>query len=105
MTIDESLIPKGPYCYTPDSSSEAKEAWEKFGIFKVHPCPYWERYDSKKHGPLPQEIQDEIQNALLYPGAFCKFLNTGDWMPDGTMLLWDQVKECGVNCDREDEDS
>jgi len=26
----------------------------------------------------------------------CGYLGKGDWEKDGTTLLWDQVKECGV---------
>lgn len=28
--------------------------------------------------------------------GYCKYLGTGDWFEDGTMLLWDSCKECGV---------
>lgn len=102
--LSDSFIPKGPYCYTPDTSKEAEEA-AKFGVFKIHPCPYWERYNQKTHGELPEELKQHLKNALFYEGAYCKFLKTGDWEPDGTMLLWDQVKECGINDDWEDEES
>lgn len=27
--------------------------------------------------------------------GYCKYLKTGDWFEDGTMLLWDMCKECG----------
>ena len=100
--LDESVIPKGPYCYTPIRTPEVQEDWEKRGIFRICACPYWERYDQKIHGPLPAEYA-EFQST--YRGAYCKFLKTGDWEHDGTMLLWDQVKECGINDDWEDEES
>ena len=100
--MDKSLIPNGMYCYTPIQTPEAKEAWEKHGIYRVSPCPYWEHYDVNIHGPLPAGLA-EYQNS--YNGAYCKFLKAGDWEPDGTMLLWDQVKECGINDDWEDEES
>jgi hypothetical protein len=29
--------------------------------------------------------------------GFCSYLMKGDWQENGTMLLWDQCKECGVN--------
>ena len=28
--------------------------------------------------------------------GYCHFIQQGDWMEGGTMLLWDQCKECGV---------
>jgi len=51
-------------------------------------CPYWYR------------AEDGVDQAYGY----CSYLHKGDWMKDGTMLLWDQVKECGVNDDNEDSD-
>lgn len=38
--------------------------------------------------------------------GWCDYLKTGDMIDDetGTMLLWDQVKECGVNYGEDDED-
>lgn len=68
---------------------------------KVLCCPYWEHYDAKIHGPLPPEYDDPNYGD---PGAYCSYLHTGDWLPDGTMLLWDQVKECGLNYGFEDEE-
>jgi len=29
--------------------------------------------------------------------GYCKYLNIGDWMEDGTILLWDECKECGIH--------
>lgn len=49
-------------------------------------CPYW-----RKH---PNKIEQE--------SGYCLFLKKGDWMKDGTMLLWDAVKECGINSDDEE---
>lgn len=42
-----------------------------------HVCPYWNYVD--------REI------------AYCAFLNSSDADGLGLGLLWDQVKECGVN--------
>ena len=100
--MDSSIIPKGPYCYSPIRTLEAQEDWEKRGIFRINICPYWERYDASVHGLLPADLAEFQSN---YSGAYCKFLKAGDWEPDGTMLLWDQVKECGINDDWEDEES
>jgi len=44
-------------------------------------CPYW--YYNKEQPPQMT--------------GGCTYLNTGDWEEGGTMLLFDQVKECGVN--------
>lgn len=66
-------IPKGPYCYN-----------------DVGLCPFW---DKNRNQP------DQLS-------GYCHFLKLGDWMDDTdgswTMLLWDQVKECGVDDDFED---
>lgn len=69
-------IPYGPYCYT------------TLGIngdysLRISTCPYW----SIREGREEQE------------NGYCKLLGLGDWMEHGTSLLWDQVKECGINDD------
>lgn len=28
--------------------------------------------------------------------GYCIYLKTGDWYKEGTMLLWDECKECGI---------
>lgn len=42
-------------------------------------CPFWDRIDD-----FPERCN-----------GFCHYLNTGDWQE--TQLLWDMVKECGIN--------
>jgi len=45
-------------------------------------CPHWSKNDN-------------------YPrreNGYCAFLGKGDWELDHIGLLWDQVKECGINC-------
>lgn len=66
---DESVIPEGPYCYTRVNGKQVN-------------CPYWGR-DADR----PQQ-----------ESGFCTFLGRNDWdeIP-GIPLLWDQVKECGIN--------
>ena len=47
-------------------------------------CPYWSiRLDK------PEQLN-----------GYCDFLEIGDWQKDAYFsLLWDQVKECGINED------
>lgn len=71
--IDVSVIPPGPYCYV----------WPDEG-FRC--CPFWDK--RPEHG---------TQN-----DGYCHLLEIGDWMI-GFGLLWDQVKECGINDRREDD--
>lgn len=49
-------------------------------------CPFWDSMPSmgdQNHG-------------------YCHWLEAGDWESEGTRLLWDQTKECGIN-NEEDE--
>jgi len=100
---DTSKIPKGLYCYIIVKNKEVK-------------CPYWSRDDSPYREP--QE------------NGFCSYLEKGDWTLNeekrtieitingvtkkykntsphelgfNDSLLWDQVKECNVNDEIEDE--
>lgn len=66
--FDESVVPEGPYCYN---------------IVRIEPpkiitqtCPYW---------------------GCISDFGYCKLLEVGDWMDNSSGLLWDQVKECGIN--------
>ena len=73
LTKDEKFIPPGPYCYetihiTPDYVTKALK------------CPYWEHREDKPS----QEC------------GYCHFIEKGDWEENGTSLLWDQIKECGI---------
>ena len=44
-------------------------------------CPYWKINKNK-----PEQLN-----------GYCEYLKIGDWMEDSIGLLWDQVKECGIN--------
>jgi hypothetical protein len=46
-------------------------------------CPYWSA--------------DANQPEQEY--GHCAYLGWGDWEQEGLTLLWDQVKECGINGD------
>jgi hypothetical protein len=75
---DESLIPKNTnYCYV----SNGTEIQGDKVIFKTIPCPFFDF--------------DDAQNEQS--DGYCHFLEKGDWMENGTFLLWDQCKECGIN--------
>lgn len=76
---DTSVIPNGYYCYTSIGRHPN-------GRMKIKTCPYWSADASKP------EQQD----------GYCAFLGKGDWMENGTDLLWDMVKECGI---KENDDS
>jgi len=76
VVMNSDRIPKGCYCY------------DENGL-----CPFW-RLD---------------ENQPYQRNGYCEYLQRGDWeaeipddFPDGfplsaLSLLWDQVKECGVN--------
>ena len=78
---DESVIPTGLYCYSHTGKPN------QYGFPERKICPYWGKDLSKpKHG-----------------NGFCTFLGMNDWDENkGTSLLWDQVKECGINENLED---
>ena len=78
----ESLIPAGPYCYTPVQGPCA----ENGSVFRVKCCPFWRTLPG-----LPEQRS-----------GWCDYLRTGDNEADGTLLLWDQVKECGIKDSDED---
>lgn len=46
-------------------------------------CPYWSKDPNQ-----PEQMS-----------GCCSFLGLTDAQEDGTMLLWDMVKECGENVD------
>ena len=79
-------IPKGYYCYT-SITTDQQPSNTLLGR-RCTPCPYWGMDSSK-----------ERQN-----NGFCTFLNTRDWDDTSGGLLWDQVKDCGINVDDDDEE-
>tara|TARA_R110000851_G_scaffold60415_6_gene139477 strand:+ start:3256 stop:3576 length:321 start_codon:yes stop_codon:yes gene_type:complete len=75
---DEALIPNNrSYCY--QSCTRSKDNPSVFPITEL--CPYW-RVASDK----PETLR-----------GYCLFLKKGDWEEDGTMALFDQLKNCGIN--------
>lgn len=73
---DTSLIPKGSYCYT-----FLKGEQNTSGFPKIKTCPYY-RFNEKEHH----------QN-----NGYCAYLGVGDWEENSSSLLWDMIKECGIN--------
>jgi hypothetical protein len=77
MDISHPEIPKGTYCYTslkvinnPDDPN-AKPTYKAEGV-----CPHWKKTEN---------------------GARCELLNVEHHRKCGFHLVWDQVKECGIN--------
>lgn len=72
------VIPHGPYCYTILNAPHRpiKAPW----VIQTKLCPYWSLNKEK-----PEQMN-----------GYCSYLEKGDW-EDGVDLLWDQVKNCGVN--------
>lgn len=92
--MDEAakVVPNGMYCY--EWLTEPKLVIVD-GVPRIRGesrmCPYWKLHGGKR----PQE------------NGYCRLLKVGDWTPPekgGTFLLWDQVKECGVNHGHDEED-
>jgi hypothetical protein len=74
-----------------------------FDLFKepekhIPKGPYCYRADYK----CPFLDSDSDREA--HESGYCHFLKLGDWMENGTSLLWDQCKECGINWEDENED-
>jgi hypothetical protein len=81
---DLSIIPKGCYCYTPQAGADPLQN----GRMPIVSCPFW------ASNPDAEEQMN----------GYCALIGAGDWEEGGTMLLWDMVKECGLNDEMEIED-
>lgn len=71
-----NIIPNGLYCYTP------KQIDEETGRMQIKACPFL------------ANVNRDTQSS-----GYCVYMQKGDWGDSGTLLLWDQVKECGINYD------
>jgi hypothetical protein len=93
-------IPTGYYCYTVESreygpkTDATRLLAEIFGVedhglvtLKTQPCPFWGRDESRPE----------------HESGFCRLLGINDWT--NHTPLWDQVKECGFNRDRSEDES
>lgn len=78
----EKEIPVGIYCY------RIKEIINNGQRILTKVCPFWHHRSDK-----PDQLN-----------GFCSMLNKGDWEDNASGLLWDQVKECGINYDDLEDD-
>jgi hypothetical protein len=76
---DTSVIPVGSHCYEGDCSKR---------------CPYWSEIRPTKCDEAPPGKR----RGQCHPGlAHCAYLGKTDEDIGSASLLWDQIKECGVN--------
>ena len=89
---DEALVPQGPYCYAHtgntrlvshyfDGNGNKQEATTPYEMPELVYCPYFRIHPEK----------DEQEN------GYCALMGIGDWESEHMSLLWDSVKECGIN--------
>ena len=74
------VVPKGDYCYKLKKVIIDKTR-NNMPVLKVRNCPYWcwdTRYPGEKVG-------------------YCRYMKTGDYDEGSCGLLFDQIKECGIN--------
>jgi hypothetical protein len=84
----EAIVPHGDYCYRMIGMGAGADGVPSL---RTERCPYWK---GRKDRPEQRF-------------GYCRLLKVGDYTqgrtPDGkpraTSLLWDQVKECGINPD------
>lgn len=74
----KGLVPHGNYCYSWEEVPSVKNNFRG----KVKKCPFWDSFYPK----MPDQSY-----------GFCHLMKIGDFTKDGTVLLWDQVKCCGIN--------
>jgi len=80
----EAVIPHGCYCYWHTGRRESSGGMR----LTSQVCPFWAN----------------IPDAPPQMNGYCHYLKTGDMMDRGTMLIWDMVKECGINDDWDETD-
>lgn len=91
VAAEHPEVPVGHYCYThvEDAAFDAERRAAGRTAFipgRFISCPHWELRADK---PTQQN-------------GFCRLMNSGDWEDEGISLLWDQVKECGINMGEDD---
>ena len=84
------LIPRGPYCYS--HTGKMRTVDKAFGhngeLVDIDPCEIPE-IESCVFLESREGMPDQMN-------GYCSFLQAGDWEEDGTSLLYDAVKECGI---------
>lgn len=93
---DTSVIPKGPYCYTFKENDE------------YYVCPYYDKvkdgeeqadgychFLEKSDVDLGKEAFESVNVNIKENGVEVNKEDVPDFIFTG--LLWDQVKECGIN--------
>lgn len=101
MEKDKSKIPEGPYCYTYEE--------EKFKI-----CPYWDTVEGapeqangychfleKSDIDIGRETKEDPEVVITQGEDVIDKNEVPDFIFNG--LLWDHVKECGINDDFDEE--
>lgn len=87
-------VPHGHYCYSrrsdPEADAERRASGRPFVPGRYVPCPYL-----KVRGDRPE-----------HRGCYCRLLKRGDGTGNrrNTTMLWDGVKECGVNRPHEEDE-
>jgi hypothetical protein len=87
---------KNEFCWDEQCTEDYSDCW---------PLILWENYDK-----IPKGVYCYDENGICpywskqkdkpdHDNGYCSFLGRGDWEVEGLSLLWDQVKECGLNRD------
>lgn len=98
MYKDKNKIPKGLYCYSRDKNG------------KIQPCPYWSSRNDKSEqengycaflekGDWDLNLEAEVEQINPKTGERTIISMKGEETPIPMSLLWDMVKECGINDD------
>lgn len=90
MKAAKKVVPHGPYCYesTGQMVTRTMENGQTVQVPENRVCPHWKW---RKDKPYQRN-------------GYCRLLKAGDWQREGTFLLWDSVKECGINHHEDDDE-
>jgi hypothetical protein len=90
LAAARQTVPHGLYCYRPLGLAERTlQDGTKVPAMRIEKCPFW-----KRRGDWPRQAN-----------GYCRLLKCGDNSKNrrSTLLLWDQVKECGINLPTDEE--